>query len=628
MEELELFDENHNPNKICNIIKVNNIQQSVNNVSGKKVNKLYGAKEMFAVYTDDNKYSKLYTFDEADKILPDLLSAGYISYSDYHGSPFEGKGEFFLKRFLNEHLMEKSKGEYEGVAYRREELAKFRGELCIVHGGQLHWGGQNLPAFRYSVGNNVGDEITIEKCVGDVDEFKIDIKPFLDDFIMVQLIFAYMLSGAIRQVLSFRSARVDEYGLVTCITGEPGSGKTTATVKLQNILFGKGMQITNNSTEGGLYKKLKKSGICPLVRDDSSTDTKNSKSHLKDKVREIYDIASGQGRTTANCEDSNPIFAPFIESREGDWGLADILKSMHLVEGYKYRVLELYCNKGDLTKDAQAAREFDKLSSKYSGMATIFLDYLVDNYTEEKIQELYDYYIKRMEDCLSENGLEDRYANRNAVILTAAKICGEAYGLNMKIDEIMQTMIDSILSFESRIIALPENVELTTLYKFFTTKDEDGKGINDEYIVDKVGNYRHAEHYVTFMERKEGFFYIPSDLLPVILYSGAMHPVRPGEIGYERTNRKTDYMDYAYDKVHLTSVLKEWVKLGIIIPGKDRGDNPTKTTGLNGKDTSVYQFEWKKIAKQFGSDIVLDKSRFVKETAEESLERWKQSMNF
>lgn len=615
-----------NKKEICNIIRVRNIQQADSIISGKQANKFAAAREMFAVYTDDNKFSKLYTYDETNKILPDLLSAGYISYADYNGLQFKVKGEFFLKRFLKKHLMVKSQGEYEGVAYRREELAKFRGQLCVIHGGQLHWDGKDLLAFRYSVG--IGDEPTIEKCSGNIEEFRKDIKPFIEDFPFVQLIFSYLLSGAIRQALSFRSGRVDEYGLVTCITGEPGSGKTTATVKLQNILFGKGRHENNNSTSNVIYKKLEASGICPVIRDDTSTDTKNSMSNLKDKVLDIYNIASGQGRTTANSKEKFPIYAPFIESREGDWGLADVLKSMHLVEGYKFRVLEMYCTKGDLTKDAQAARDFDQLGSKYSGMSTIFLDYLVDNYSEEKIQELYDYYIEKMEHRLKENDLEDRYANRNAVILTAAKICAEAYGINIKTEDIMQVMINSILSFESRIVALPENVELNRLYKFFTTKDEEGNGINDNYIVDRISNYRHSEHYVSFLERDENLFYIPEPLLPVILYSEPEFIITPGRIGYEQVKRRTDYMDAGYDTSKYKAILTEWHRIGIIKSSKPIGNKPTCSAQLNDVNTTCFKFDWKKIAMQFGKNIVLDKTRFAHETAEEKSKRIDELMKF
>lgn len=70
---------------------------------------------------------------------------------------------------------------------------------------------------------------------------------------------------------------------------------------------------------------------------------------------------------------------------------AEIEKRYDVPVMLQERILELYCHQGDLTKDAQSARRFGELSGKYRGMAIYFLDYLVDNYTEEKIHKLYQH---------------------------------------------------------------------------------------------------------------------------------------------------------------------------------------------------------------------------------------------
>lgn len=626
---------NNNFMGICNIVRVKNIQQEENIVSGGRTETYSHSNEMFGVYTDDGKFQKLYRYNEIDGMLKDLLRAGYISYADYYDTDYE-EGEddededaedecnagrevakhTLLEKALKQFLIAVSKDPFKGVCYSREELAIFENKLCIVRGGQMHWNNQDMKAFRYRDGHSDRKMVTVARRIGDKESFRKDIEEFIKDYPLVQLIYSYYLSGAIRQILTNNSEGVGEYGLVACITGDSGSGKTTVTTTLQNVLFCKGRSVSNNITSVGLYDVIRNSGICPVVRDDSSTDTHNGLSHLKDKVQDIYNIASGKCRITGNSDETFPIYAPFIESREGDWGISDSLKPIHMVEGYKYRVLELFCAKGDLTKDAAAARRFSELSSRYSGMATIFLDYLVDHYSEAEINVLYNEYIELMQEALDANDLEHRYANRTAVILLSAKICEEAYGIKMDVDSIKNIIIDSILSFERRIVALPENKELKILYNFFTQKDSEGRGINDQFIVSKVRDYRHESHYVSFMTTDNNRFYIPCSLLPVILEYEGMQLPAPGLLGFSRDSQNIDISNGGYDKNHLKAVLGEWQKLGIVTAASDRS-NPDISRSLGDVNTSCYQFDWKKIAKQFEGNVSLDMTRFEHESPEE-----------
>lgn len=612
---------------ICNIVRVKNIQQEEYVISGMRAETYSHSSEMFGVYTDDGKFQKLYRYNETGSMLKDLLEAGYITYAEYYDTTDvevadDGGGYRIMPNYkilemeLKQFLILVSLDSFKGFCYSREELAIFDNQLCIVRGGQVHCNGQNHIAFRYRDGNTDRKMATVARKIGDKESFRNDIEEFVKDYPLVQLIYSYYLSGAIRQILTNNSEGVGEYGLVACITGDSGSGKTTVTTTLQNVLFCKGKAVSNNITSIGLYNVIRNSGICPVVRDDSSTDTHNGLSHLQDKVQDIYNIASGKCRITGNSDETFPLYAPFIESREGDWGMSDSLKRIHMVEGYKYRVLELFCAKGDLTKDSAAARNFAELSSKYSGMATIFLDYLVDHYTEKDIREMYQNYIKLMEEALKEKNLEYRYANRTAVILVSARICKEAYGIQMDIDSLKNIMVDAILSFERRIIAVPENKELKIIYDFFTQKDNDGNGINDQFIVNKVCDYRHESHYASFMTTDKNRFYIPKALLPVILEYDGMQLPAPGRLGFSRDGKIIDSSNGGYDQNHLKAVLEDWIKLGIVIPGKNR-NNPDISRELGGVTTYCHQFDWKKIAKQFDENVSLNMTRFEHDSPEE-----------
>ena len=607
--------------KICKITKVLNIQQEDINITSTNQDKFVNSREMFCVTTTDGKIHRLYQYSETDNIVLDLYTEGYITYECYNLEIVVTRGDKektitgkeLLEKALSKLLKEAGSNDYEGVCYCREELSEFKGDMCVVHGKKMHCQGKDLLAFRYSCRNNYL-KTSIEEPRGEKERFGEDIKSFFVNRPLVQLIMAYYLSGAIRQVLANSTEGIGEYGLVACITGEPASGKTTVTSTLQNVLFGRGRQVSNNVTSIGLYNVIRDSGICPVVRDDSSTDTQNSMRIIKQKVLDIYNIASGRCRITGHSNVDMPLYAPFIESREGNWGLSDMLKPIRQVEGYKYRVLELYCHQGDLTENAQEARRFGKLSDKYRGMAEVYLDYLVDNYSYDKIQVMYHEYLKRLEDELKEKGLEDRYANRTAVILVSAKVCSEAYGIDFNIDDIIYIMISSIETFESRLVAAPDNRELKMLFDFFTAKDSDGNGLHDKYISGTTASYRHKKHYVAFT-KKEDIFVIPQALLEFITVGDLGCLWEPGVHGYDGiTCTKLDWGTPRGERWKV--IIENWVEQGILI-GRSGAKTPTHTVKLNGINTSCYKFSWKRIQQLLGDNKPLDMTRFAHDTEEE-----------
>ena len=221
---------------------------------------------------------------------------------------------------------------------------------------------------------------------------------------------------------------------------------------------------------------------------------------------------------------------------------------------------------------------------------------------------MYQEYVKDMDTFLEEKDLESRYANRTAVILTAARICEDAYGIHLDLENIKKVMVEAIYSFERRMQATPENWELMQLYKRFTEKDEDGRGKNDRYIVDAKRNYNHKEHYVAFCERKPEQFVIPKVLMGHFIEEGELST--PAFWGYDRNKGITDIGNLEGE--HWESVKKEWVAQGIMIMQSD--GSVTQSVDLNGISTTCYTFNWRKIAQQFGDNRVLDMTRFAHDT--------------
>lgn len=170
--------------KICKITKVLNIQQEDISITGTQQDKFVNSREMFCVTTEDGKIHRLYQYNETNNIVSDLYSGGYISYECYNAKYVTRKGrkeitvtgKEMLEEALSSLLEKASSNDYEGVCYCREELSKFKGDMCVVHGRKVHWKGQNLPAYRYSCRKNPVKS-SIEEAKGGIERFCEELNP-------------------------------------------------------------------------------------------------------------------------------------------------------------------------------------------------------------------------------------------------------------------------------------------------------------------------------------------------------------------------------------------------------------------------------------------------------------------
>lgn len=228
--------------------------------------------------------------------------------------------------------------------------------------------GKSIPAIRQQNGTTAGEAGNLDIQRGDPSAYKQALQSHLKDKPHLQLILGQLLSGLLRQILYINGVDLGETSVTLCITGDPGTGKTSTTKGLKESLFGVNGNMTANSTSIKTGSIIRDSGICPVLIDDTSVEKRGS----NDIVKDLYHMANGLSRSTYR-EKGEVMYAPVLQSREKKDSLKKILSSLYRLDGFIYRVFELDITHGDLATSKEEAEEIRALSTTYSGQAIEFI---------------------------------------------------------------------------------------------------------------------------------------------------------------------------------------------------------------------------------------------------------------
>lgn len=379
-----------------------------------------------------------------------------------------------------------------------------------------------IPAFR-NVNGITSAASNLPLVQGDEQEFSLFLQEMMKDLPKLQIILGYELSGPLRQYLSMHGKALGELSSVLCITGNPGTGKTIATTTLKAVLFGTAGTLSANNTTIGLGRTVEQSGISPVIVDDASVVNKKA----SEVVEELYHLANGECRVTAVTGQSTlkKVYAPVIQSREPGRSLRSIVPNMYNLDGFEYRMLEIMVNRSEITRDKQAADQMNKAANMYRGQAIGFIREilrqeissgrggLVEQY-EEIIAEIVE--IKQnLGETVNQaySDLDDRVANRAAVIVLAVRLATSAYNL-VGIDEtvIIREMLKAYMEVSvarKRSASTEWMRNLLDLYLY-------GNSANHQCLVDNKKKYNPAEHW-GFLEKGSGdvkqYLWIPVYLM-------------------------------------------------------------------------------------------------------------------
>ena len=273
---------------------------------------------------------------------------------------------------------------------------------------------------------------------------------------------------------------------------------------------------------------MEQSGISPVIVDDASVVNKKA----SEVVEELYHLANGECRVTAAAgqqtrpgQTSKKVYAPVIQSREPGRSLRSIVPNMYNLDGFEYRMLEVMVNRGEITRDKQAADMMNRAASMYRGQAIGFIREILRqeasngrggliNQYEEIIAEIIE--IKQtLGETINQaySDLDDRVANRAAVIVLAVRLAASAYNLvgineTVIIKEMLKAYLEvSVARKRSATTEWMRN--LLDLYLY-------GNSINHQCLVDNKKKYNPAEHW-GFLEKGRGdvkqYLWIPVNLM-------------------------------------------------------------------------------------------------------------------
>lgn len=201
------------------------------------------------------------------------------------------------------------------------------------------------------------------------------------------------------------------------------------------------------------------------------------------------------------------------------------MPNMYNLDGFEYRMLEIMVNRGEITRDKQAADQMNKAASMYRGQAIGFIRELLRQEASSGRGGLVEQYeeiiaeIIEIKQALGEtvnqaySDLDDRVANRAAVIVLAIRLATSAYNL-VGIDETV--IIKELLKAYMEVSVARKRSASTEWMRNLLDLYLYGNSTNHQCLVDNKKKYNPAEHW-GFLEKGSGdvkqYLWIPVYLM-------------------------------------------------------------------------------------------------------------------
>lgn len=401
------------------------------------------------------------------------------------------------------------------IPVRNPVTSEIESKYAFLYDGGMLFNGEVIKSIRQHNPKTSGEEGNLDIQRGDPSAYKQALQRHLRDKPHLQLIFGYILSGLVRQALHIQGRDLGETGAVMCITGDPGTGKTSTTKGLKESLFGVNGNMTANATAIKTGYTVRDSGICPLLIDDTSVK-KGSPEAL---VESLYHLSNGSSRSTCFAQ-SEVVYAPVIQSREKSSSMTKQLKTIYRLDGFIYRVFEIEVSKGDLATSAEEADQIRALSSDFSGQAIEFIKVLLNEHINDPDKLLSEYmdmmkYVLAIKNSnVAYEELEDRIANRAAVILLTLKIAGEAYDLDIDLRGATIVLLDAVLRMKTALNKLNPGKYLDTIMDFYEYSSK--YPLIEQPLVKGVKLFNPSVN-IGFVDDKMEYLWIPDNLMGLVV---------------------------------------------------------------------------------------------------------------
>jgi hypothetical protein len=257
----------------------------------------------------------------------------------------------------------------------------------------------------------------------------------------LELILCCSVTGVLSSLM-----KLDDANVVLNFTAPSGSGKTCCS-KLALSMFGQASKLlmSFNITDNEMENRLGDYGIIPAIIDDKMVSNLETTSKLRSASKMasfLFRLSEGHVKGRMNQINSNREFnCPVVMTTETS--IIDEMLPLK-VEGQYCRIIEILCNKGELTTSVEHANKLDEFIKMQGG--TIIEEFIaaVIKWNECDLGIEYERIRMELKEKLSKSGIPSRAGNRIAIILLAAELINRVFGLGVRVDKIEQLLIDNV----------------------------------------------------------------------------------------------------------------------------------------------------------------------------------------
>jgi hypothetical protein len=309
-----------------------------------------------------------------------------------------------------------------------------------------------IEAERVIESNYVGNLRITQK--GEYNEYIKRINELVIGRTRLELAWCVSVAGVLLSLLN-----IDDTNVVINYYGESGSGKTiTSKVALSMFSLASKLFMSFNTTDNELERQFGKYQILPAVIDDKLVGEFGEISEKRTAYKlasQLFRLAEGHVKGRMNSKDSLiEYYCPIIMTAE-----TSIVEAMKQVkaDGQYHRIIEIHCDKGELTESIEHANKINEFLDNMGGVAAEpFIQYLMKRHSKESLMCKYMGFREEITACLTDKGINTRASNRIALIKLAAELLKECFQLEFHTQDITELLITSCQNAYEKADALQE----------------------------------------------------------------------------------------------------------------------------------------------------------------------------
>lgn len=293
-------------------------------------------------------------------------------------------------------------------------------------------------------------------------------------------------------------------------TGDSSIGKTSSTLVAASVAGQPSKMLeTFNNTDLKLVEKMSAYAAIPLIIDEFTFGSNDTRSERQKKLRLLFMLHSGKQRGRVNLHPS------LIKRESPDVATNAVIVSTELsilktlgeqeVKGHRARLLEIPCGGNDFFDNGEDCEMFAEGISVNYGWGEHVIRHILSSWSDEKFGTTMNAHCSRIEQRIDGSSLMKRFAKRIALIRTTGEAINEAFKINLDLNGVEELLISSIkaadrksypdLAYEqlcSYIRSYPDKF-CTSLDKLIVLSDKERKSLAKDKTTDQEKQERQPD---------------------------------------------------------------------------------------------------------------------------------------